>query len=191
MFTQQGPKVAGSSAALGPISTIDPDEWWRDVTIDLRGTMLCVQAVLGPTLQAGFGRIVTVYGNLGDHGMEHVSAFAAGKAGIARFTETLANKLVDAGVVALASHPGFVRTPMTEHLAWGEEGQHWLPDFKSHAEQHWGDGASAIALIKRILAGQADELAGRVVHVGDDLERLIERAGADEDLRRLRIRLDR
>lgn len=181
---------AGSSTALGPISAIDPEEWWRDVTIDLRGTMLCAQAVLGPMLQAGSGRIVTVYGNLGDHGTEHVSAFAAGKAGIARFTETLANELVDTGVVALAIHPGFVRTPMTEHLAWSEEGQQWLSDFKTHAEQHWGDGASAVALIQRILAGEADELAGRVVHVGDDLERLIERARADDDFRRLRMRLD-
>lgn len=181
---------AGSSAALGPISGIDPEEWWRDVTIDLRGTMLCAQAVLEPMLRAGSGRIVTVYGNLGDHGKEHVSAFAAGKAGIARFTEILANEVIDTGVVALAVHPGFVRTPMTERLAWSEEGQKWLPDFKPRAEQHWGDGASAVALIERILGGEADELAGRVVHVGDDLERLIERARADDDLRRLRIRLD-
>ncbi|HUG08175.1 MAG TPA: SDR family oxidoreductase [Acidimicrobiia bacterium] len=181
---------AGSSAALGPISAIDPEQWWRDVTIDLRGTMLCAQAVLGPMLQAGSGRIVTVYGNLGDHGMEHVSAFAAGKAGIVRFTETLASELVDTGVVALAIHPGFVRTPMTERLAWSEEGRQWLPAFKPHAEQHWGDGASAVALIERILGGEADELAGRVVHVGDDLERLSERARADDDFRRLRIRLD-
>ncbi len=72
---------AGGASALGPISTIDPDDWWRDVTTDLRGTMLCVQAVLDPMLGAGSGHIITVYGNLGDHGGEHVSAFAAGKAG--------------------------------------------------------------------------------------------------------------
>lgn len=182
---------AGSAAALGPISTVDPDDWWRDVTIDLYGTMVCVQAALGPMLKAGSGHIVTVYGNLGDQGQEHVSAFAAGKAGIARFTETLANELNDSGIVALAIHPGFVRTPMTEHLAWGDEGQQWLPDFRSRAEQHWGDGTPAIVLVKRIVAGEADGLAGRVIHVGDDLEKLSNRAQADQNLRRLRIRLDK
>lgn len=181
---------AGSAAALGPIASIDPEDWWRDVTIDLRGTMLCVQAVLEPMLLAGSGHIVTTYGNLGDHGGEHVSAFAAGKAGIARFTETLANELVNTGVIALAIHPGFVRTPMTERLAWSAEGQHWLPDFTSHAEQHWGDGTAAVDLINRIVGGEADGLTGRVVHVEDDLERLSQRARTDEDLRRLRIRLD-
>lgn len=179
---------AGSAAALGPILTVDPERWWRNVTTDLRGTMLCVQAVLGPMLRAGSGRIVTVYGNLGDRGSEHVSAFAVGKAGIARFTETLATELADTGVTALAMHPGFVRTPMTEQLARSEEGQRWLPHFGPRAEQHWGDGSSAVALVKQILAGAADALAGRIIHAGDDLEELAEQARDDEDLRRLRIR---
>jgi len=181
---------AGSAGGLGPISSVDPERWWSDVTTDLRGTMLCVQAALGPMLQADNGHIVTVYGNLGDHGGEHVSAFAAAKAGVVRFTETLANELADTNIVALGIHPGFVRTPMTEHLAWSEDGQQWLPDFKLHAEQHWGDGTRAISLVKRIVAGEADELAGRVLHVSDDLERLASKARIDEDLRRLRLRLN-
>ena len=179
---------AGSLAALGPVSSIDPDLWWRDVTVDLRGTMLCIQAVLGPMLHARSGHIVTVYGNLGDRGQENVSGFAAGKAAIARLTETLANELVDTGVVAVAIHPGFVRTPMTEHLAWSDEAQQRLPKFRSHAEKHWGDGSPAAALISRILAGEADGLAGRVIHVSDDLQGLTETARTDDDLRRLRLR---
>lgn len=179
---------AGSLAALGPVSSIDPDLWWRDVTVDLRGTMLCIQAVLGPMLHARSGHIVTVYGNLGDRGQENVSGFAAGKAGIARLTETLATELVDTGVVPLAIHPGFVRTPMTEHLAWSDEAQQRLPEFRSHAEKHWGDGTPAAALISRILDGEADGLAGRVIHVSDDLQDLTERARMDDDLRRLRLR---
>lgn len=64
---QRGGRItcAGSVSALGPISSVDPERWWNDVTTDLRGTMLCVQAVLGPMLQADAGHIVTVYGNLG------------------------------------------------------------------------------------------------------------------------------
>lgn len=78
-------------------------------------------------IQQGAGRIVTVYGNLGDDGTGNVSAFAAAKAAIARFAETLVTELEGTGVVALCMHPGFVHTPMTEHLASSSDGRRWLP----------------------------------------------------------------
>jgi len=68
---------AGSANALGPVATVDPDRWWQEISVDLRGTMLSTQAVLPTMLAAAAGRIVTVYGNLGDDGREHVSAFAS------------------------------------------------------------------------------------------------------------------
>ena len=179
---------AGSTDALGPIATVDPERWWQAVTVDLRGTMLCTRAAMPLMVDRGAGRIVTVYGNLGDDGREHVSAFAAAKAAIARFTETLATELDGTGVVAICIHPGFVRTPMTEHLAHSAEGTQWLPSFGEHAEDHWGDGTPAVDLIHRITAGRADPLAGRVIHVGDDLEALTKTCLADLNERRLRLR---
>jgi NAD(P)-dependent dehydrogenase (short-subunit alcohol dehydrogenase family) len=120
---QFGPPVivitcAGSIDALGPVADTDPDRWWDAVTVDLRGTMLTAQAALKAMLPAGRGRILTMYGNLGERGTPNLSAFAAAKAGVARFTETLAAEVRGTGVIVLCMHPGFVRTPMTEHLAW-------------------------------------------------------------------------
>lgn len=120
---------AGSIDALGPVATADPERWWRTVTVDLRGTMLCARAALSTMLPRGAGRIVTVYGNLGDDGRAHLSAFAAAKAGVVRFTETLASELAGTGVVAVCMHPGLVHTPMTEHIASGADGQRWMPGF--------------------------------------------------------------
>lgn len=178
---------AGSVDALGPIAAVDPERWWQAVTVDLRGTMLCARAAETLMLDQGAGRIVTVYGNLGDDGRAHVSAFAAAKAAIARFTETLATELQGSGVLAMCIHPGFVRTPMTEHLALEAEGQRWLPDFGQHATEHWGDGATAVDLLRQIIAGDADRLAGRVIHAGDNLERLAVACEADPNQRRLRL----
>jgi len=178
---------AGSIDALGPIATVDVERWWNAVTVDLRGTMLCARAALSLMLEQGSGRIVTVYGNLGDDGCEHVSAFAVAKAGIARFTETLATEIEGTGVHAVCVHPGFVQTPMTEHLAFGVEGRKWLPDFGPHAADHWGDGTGAVDLIRRISAGHADALEGRLIHVGDDLETMCEVGNREPDHRRLRI----
>lgn len=178
---------AGSADALGPVVSVDPDQWWQAIAVDLRGTMLCAQAVLPTMLAARAGRIVTVYGNLGDDGREHLSAFASAKAGVARLTETLATELTGTGVTALCLHPGFVHTPMTEHLATGDAGRQWLPEFGDRAHDRWGDGASAVALVKRLNDGEGDGLNGRIVHVGDDLEALSSQGDDDSNLRRLRI----
>ena len=179
---------AGSAEALGPVASVDPDQWWQTVSVDLRGTMLCSQAVLPGMLAAGAGRIVTIYGNLGDDGRENLSAFAAAKAGVARFTETLASELVGSGVTAVCLHPGFVQTAMTEHLALSEAGRQWLPDFGPRARDHWGDGTSAVALVKRLSHGEGDALHGRIIYAADDLDALATRAGVDASFRRLRVR---
>jgi NAD(P)-dependent dehydrogenase (short-subunit alcohol dehydrogenase family) len=179
---------AGSIDALGPVASVDLERWWQAVTVDMRGTMLCVRAALSLMLERRAGRIVTVYGNLGDNGREHVSAFAAAKAAIARFTETLATELDGTGVLALCMHPGFVQTPMTEHLARSPEARRWLPEFGQRAPDHWGDGSSAIDLIRLINAGEADGLAGRIVHAGDDLEKLTLVCNDDPNHHRLRHR---
>jgi 3alpha(or 20beta)-hydroxysteroid dehydrogenase len=179
---------AGSIDALGPLATVDPERWWQAVTVDVRGTMLCARAAVTLMLEQRSGRVVTVYGNLGDDGREHVSAFAAAKAAVARLTESLANELEGTGVIALCMHPGFVRTPMTEHLADSADGRQWLPSFGEHAAEHWGDGTAAVELIHRIVDGCADQLAGRVVHAGDDLDALTLTCAEDPDTRRLRLR---
>ncbi len=178
---------AGSIDALGPIVSVDPDRWWDAVTVDLRGTMLFVQAAARSMIEHGTGHIVTVYGNLGDQGGPNVSAFAAAKAAIARLTETLATELEDTGVVAVCLHPGFVRTPMTERLAFGAEGRRWLPEFEQHARTHWGDGTSAVGLVRRILNGEADRWSGRVLRTADSLADPPDPA---DNTRQLRIDLD-
>lgn len=180
---------AGSIDALGPVADVDPDLWWSAVTVDLRGTMLTARAAVR-AMTPGGGRIITVYGNLGDRGAPNLSAFAAAKAGVARFTETLANEVRNLGVTVVGMHPGFIRTPMTERLAWSDDGRRWLPSFAARAEQAWGSGETATRLLDKILSGAADELPGRVLHPADDLAELARLAATTEDFRRLRLHFE-
>jgi hypothetical protein len=76
---------------------------------------------------------------------------------------------------------------MTERLAWGKEGRTWLPGFAANAEERWGDSQPAAELIEAIARGAADELTGRVLWAGDDLETLSAKCGSDPDLRRIRL----
>jgi NAD(P)-dependent dehydrogenase (short-subunit alcohol dehydrogenase family) len=178
---------AGTADVLGPAWAADPAQWWDAVGVDLLGTLITAGLAVRLMLPAGSGRIVTLYGNLGDRQRGNVSAFAVAKAGIARLAESLACELAGTGIGVFAMHPGFVRTPMTEMLAWSEPGRTWLPDFGSGAEKRWGDGQAAAELIEAIASGEADELTGRVLWAGDDLMSLAGRHAADPDFRRLRL----
>ena len=179
--------AAGTADVLGPLAQADPDRWWQAAAVDLHGTMLTARAAARAMLPRRAGRIITVYGDLGDHGTPALSAFAVAKAGIARLTETLAAELDGTGVRAFCLHPGFVRTPMTEHLAHGSPGRTWLPRFAATAADRWGTAQPAADLIEAIALGDADELTGRVLHAGDNLDELTRLCRADPDLRRLRL----
>jgi NAD(P)-dependent dehydrogenase (short-subunit alcohol dehydrogenase family) len=180
---------AGTADVLGPGWLADPERWWEAVAVDLRGTMLTAGAAIRRMLAAGGGRVVTIYGNLGDRQQGYVSAFAVAKAGIARLAESLACELDGTTVRVFCLHPGFVRTLMTEQLARGEQGRAWMPAF-ADAERRWGDGQPAAAMVEAIASGAADELTGRVLLAGDDLTTLAARCRADPDYRRLRLTLD-
>ena len=129
---------AGTEGPLGPLHLADPQAWWQAVEVDLRGSMLTARFALERMVESGHGRLVLVYGNLGDRLGTHVSAFAAAKAGVARLTEVLAGEVEDSGVRVLGIHPGLVRTPLTERLARGGEGRTWLPRFGGAARTGGG-----------------------------------------------------
>jgi len=181
---------AGTADVLGPAWSSDPDQWWQAVAVDLRGTMLTAQSAIPRMLAAGTGRLVTVYGNLGDRQLGNVSAFAVAKAGIARLTESLACELAGTAVKVLGVHPGFVRTAMTEKLAFGQDGRAWLPGFAASAEQRWGDVTAAAELVIAIASGAADQLTGRILYPHDDLRALSESCLSDPDRRYLRLNLE-
>ncbi len=64
-----------------------------------------------------------------------------------------------------------------------------FPEFGDAAPSRWGDAQGACDLAAAIASGAADQLTGRILYTGDDLDQLSERCDTDPDLGRLRIRL--
>ncbi|SCM73979.1 Short-chain dehydrogenase/reductase SDR [uncultured Pleomorphomonas sp.] len=184
----------GSFRAFGPIWDCDPDTWWGDIEINLRGTFHTCRAV-APLLRArGRGRIVNLVGGGTGTSFPNGSGYAASKAAIMRFTECLDDTVKDAGVHAFAVDPGLVRTAMTELQLYSDEGRKHLPGI----ERLFDEGVDippdrAAALIADIAAGRFDKLAGRMLRGVEDRDAL-ERAMDDllaTDGRALRLtRLD-
>jgi len=180
----------GSFRAFGPIWDCDPDTWWSDIEINLRGTFHTCRVATPRMLARGRGRIVNLVGGGTGTSFPHGSGYAASKAAVMRFTECLNDTTKSAGVLAFAVDPGLVRTAMTELQLTSEAGRAHLPGIK----QLFDDGADippacAAMLIADIAEGRFDPLAGRMLRGADNrdaLEREM-RTIAAKDGRALRL----
>jgi NAD(P)-dependent dehydrogenase (short-subunit alcohol dehydrogenase family) len=180
---------AGTANVIGPLWQADPDVWWQEVAGHLRGAMLLCRAVLPGMLERRRGRIMLLYGNLGEGGDPWSSAYACGKAGLLRLVEQLSAELEDTGVHVFGVHPGLVWTPMTRALAEDPDKQQWLPRFSEWPRERFGTPEAASDLAVRIAKGEADALSGLLIGAGEDLDELtggIERI-RKEHRRRLRV----
>jgi len=160
----------GSFRAFGPIWDCDPDLWWGDVEINLRGTFHTSRAAAPRMLARGKGRIVNLVGGGTGGSFPHGSGYAASKAAVMRFTECLNDTTKSGGVLAFAVDPGLVRTAMTELQLNSDAGRTHLPGIR----QLFEDGVDipptrAAALIADIAGGRFDPLAGRMLRGAERL----------------------
>ncbi|MDP9100905.1 MAG: SDR family oxidoreductase [Actinomycetota bacterium] len=179
---------AGRFAASGRIWEQDPDEWWGDVEVNLRGPLLTLHAVLpGMVERAAQGRagtVVTVSSGIGTRPNPWASAYAAGKAALFRLTDSVAGELAGTGVSAFVISPGLVRTAMTD---WPTEFLRWYPEWADIPENDFVDAERAGALVARLASGGFAELSGRYLHVGHDLDALRAIAASLDDEGTLRM----
>ena len=180
--------MAGTAQTIGPLWNADPASWWSDVEANLRGTFLACRRAVPAMIDAGAGRIVTV-GTYGlNRPMPYLSAYAAAKGGVAALAEALHAEAAEHGVKVFLITPGTARTSMFDHLSTSTEGRRWLPALAERADTvEPEDGAR---LVVRIASGDTDALAGRFLHVLDDIDALLARTDeiVREDAYALRIR---
>jgi len=163
----------GSFRAFGPIWECDPEVWWQDVEINLRGTFHTCRVAAPAMLARGRGRIVNLVGGGTGNSFPHGSGYASSKAAIMRFTECLNDTTKDRGVLAFAVDPGLVRTSMTELQLFSDDGKTYLPDIQKLFDNGVNIPPSrAAALIVDIAGGRFDPLAGRLLRGVDDRDLL-------------------
>jgi len=179
---------AAAAAAVGPLEEAQPDVWWNDVTVTLKGTFLCSRAVLPGMRTRGHGRIVNVSSYAATRPRPFATAYGCAKAGLLHLTESLAAELAGTGVLAFAIAPGFLRTALIDGMVSSDRGRRFLPELAEREDEV--DPALAGRLVADIASGRLDPLAGRLLHVLDDVDELLERGAEIEadDLYALRLR---
>ena len=186
---------AGVFRALGPIVEVDPEEWWREVEINVRGTYLCARAVLPGMLARHQGRIINLVSAAGLQSLPTTSAYCVGKTALIRLTESLALETGDRGIRVFAMHPGTVRTPMSDYVVESAEIKERAPLVQQWFQQLYYNAADtpierSVELMMFLASGGADVLSGRFIDVGDDHEAMLQRSAIIErdDLYTLRLR---
>jgi NAD(P)-dependent dehydrogenase (short-subunit alcohol dehydrogenase family) len=175
---------AGRHTALGPMWTVDPDTWWREVECNLFGTFLCMHAVLPGMIERRQGRIINISSAAGNQPRPYSTAYSSSKAAVTRLTESVSLSTRDYGVYLFALHPGSVRTAMADYLINSEQGQRWVPEFGSIYDQTEIPPERVAQLTVLLASGVADVLSGQFLNVYDDIDALIKRAqiGAESSM---------
>ena len=113
---------AGVYGPMGPIEAVDWAAWARAVEINLYGSVLMCRAVLPHFKAAQYGKIVQLSGGGATNPLPGISAYAASKAAIVRFAETLAEETREYHIDVNAIAPGALNTRMLdEALAAGPD----------------------------------------------------------------------
>ncbi|WP_342146845.1 SDR family oxidoreductase [Rickettsiella endosymbiont of Aleochara curtula] len=113
---------AGIYGPKGPLETLDWQAWSDAIDINLKGTVLQCRAVIPFLKKQKKGKIIIISGGGATKPMPNFSAYAASKAGIVRFSETLANELQAFNIDVMAISPGALNTDfLNEVLCAGPE----------------------------------------------------------------------
>jgi NAD(P)-dependent dehydrogenase (short-subunit alcohol dehydrogenase family) len=113
---------AGVYGPKGLIEDVDWDEWVKAIEINLFGSILMCRALLPHFKAQRYGKIVQLSGGGATNPLPRISAYAASKAAVVRFAETLAEEVradqIDVNCIA----PGALNTRLLDEvLAAGPE----------------------------------------------------------------------
>ncbi len=158
---------AGVLTAVGPTWQADPDQWWGDFEVNVRGVFNTLRACLPAMTRRGSGRIVVMSSGLGRYPSPWSSAYGASKAAATHLVSSVAEELAGTGVTAFAISPGMVHTDMTD---WPDALLTHRPDLAAAPESAYLPAAEAAGLVSDLATGRFDVLTGRFIHVRDDRE---------------------
>lgn len=156
---------AGVYGPIGDVTEIDPEEWLEAVRINLYGSFLIAREACKYFKTTGGGSVVLFSGGGAATPFPRFTAYACGKVGVVRLTETLAKEMEPFHIRVNCIAPGFVITRFHDQtLKAGERaGKQFLETTKKQIESGGvppsvGAGAAAF-----LLSDEAKEISGKFV----------------------------
>jgi NAD(P)-dependent dehydrogenase (short-subunit alcohol dehydrogenase family) len=94
-----------------PVSEADPAVWDETMRVNLRGTMLAIQAAVPHLIERGGGSVINTASGAGLAGDVRPPAYGASKAAVVSLTRYVATEFGRQGVRCNAISPGFIVIP--------------------------------------------------------------------------------
>jgi NAD(P)-dependent dehydrogenase (short-subunit alcohol dehydrogenase family) len=107
---------AGIYGPKGPIETTEFAPWAATIATNLFGVVLCAQAFAADLKASERGKVVILSGGGATKPMPYLSAYAASKAAVVRFGETLAEEWKAHGIDVNMLAPGALNTRMLDEI---------------------------------------------------------------------------
>jgi len=157
---------AGIYGPKGGIDEIDWLEWVRTVEINLLGSVLVCRHLIPHFKAHRYGKIVQLSGGGATAPLPFISAYAASKAAIVRFAETLAEEVREFGIDVNSIAPGALNTRMLDevlHAGPAKVGENF---YKKAVQQKAQGGAplekgSELAVF--LGSAASDKITGRLI----------------------------
>ena len=162
--------LINNAAILGPIGPCwenDAAQWAQTIQVNLLTPAALCRAAVPWMLGGRGGRIINLAGGGATSPRPNFSAYATAKAGLVRFSETLAVELADADVTVNCVSPGALNTDMAEAVRACGAAQAGAREYEQARALADSDlQASAVRaaeLIAFLAAPQAAAITGRVI----------------------------
>ena len=107
---------AGVYGPKGKIENINWSEWVKAIEINLFGSILMTRAILPFYKKKQRGKIIQLSGGGATNPLPNISAYAASKAAIVRYVETLAEEVREFNIDVNAVAPGALNTQMLDEI---------------------------------------------------------------------------
>jgi NAD(P)-dependent dehydrogenase (short-subunit alcohol dehydrogenase family) len=157
---------AGVLGPIGLLEDVDWDAWVHAIQVNVLGSILMCRALLPHFKARRYGKILQLSGGGATAPMPRMTAYAASKAAVVRFAESLALEVKDDGIDVNAIAPGALNTRMMDQvLAAGPQlaGEGYFHRMKQLAE----DGATPLetgaALSVFLASAASDGVTGRLL----------------------------
>lgn len=157
---------AGVYGPKGAIEEIDWEAWSDAIDINLKGTVWQCRAVLPHFKKRQYGKIIILSGGGATKPMPNLSAYAASKAAVVRFAETLAEEVAGLGIDVNTVAPGALNTRLlTEILEAGPEkvGQAFYEQSLKQKEQGGTPLTTGAALCNFLASDLSDGITGKLI----------------------------
>jgi NAD(P)-dependent dehydrogenase (short-subunit alcohol dehydrogenase family) len=157
---------AGVYGPKGLVEENDWAEWVRTIEINLNGAVLLTRAVLPHLRRRGYGKIVHLSGGGATQPLPRLSAYAASKAALVRFVETLAVELEGTRIDVNAVAPGALNTRMLDEVIAAGPEKVGEAFYRKMLEQKAKGGvplARGAALAVFLASARSDGITGRLL----------------------------